>query len=92
LTHCAPATSETTYEPQATPMRTTAATGHRDHRDTYEPCGAQVTWWPKPVRARQLLECSLASSEWLLFRGLKSASFPNGDFKIDGTLRPMMVD
>jgi hypothetical protein len=66
-------------------MRPTAATGHRDDRGTYEPLRApSEPWWPKPVQERQLLECSCASPEWVLFRGLKSASSPGANSKIEG--------
>ena len=48
-------------------------------------------WWLKPVRARKLLERSWASSERVLFRGLKSASFSNGEFKNRGALPSLLL-
>jgi hypothetical protein len=41
-------------------------------------------WWPKPIQARNVKEVSWASSERVLFRGLKFASSPESDFKLGG--------
>jgi hypothetical protein len=62
-------------------MRHTAATGQRGYEAPMSPVEAQsAPWRAKPVQAPQLLKRSWASSEPVLFRGLKSASSPESDF------------
>jgi hypothetical protein len=81
----APATPEKTREPQGTPMRRQRPRDGATNEAPMSPVEAQSEpWWIKPVLARKLLERSWASSERVLFRGLKSASSPEASSKTRG--------
>jgi hypothetical protein len=83
------ANPETTYEPQVHQCAD-SSTDTATIEAPMSPVEAQSEpWWIKPVRARKLLERSWASSERVLFRGLKSASSPEANSKIFGALRSL---